>query len=146
MTPAPAIAEPADRNPEAEAARPTERLIAIDAAGLPTETLVALDDAAPGDEEATMTWLPPDKALAPTPAPAPSRPPETWVIEPGEHLWAVAEQHLAEEWGRSPSDAETAPYWRMLVERNRSRLPNPNDPDLVYPGLVIELEPAPPRP
>jgi hypothetical protein len=142
MAPAPAIAEPADPNPEA--ARPTERLIAIDAAGLPSETLVALDDAVPGDEEATMTWLPPGKAVVPTPSP--SRSPETWVIEPGEHLWAVAEQHLAEAWGRSPSDAETAPYWRRLVERNRPRLPNPDDPDLVYPGLEIELEPAPPRP
>ena len=33
--------------------------------------------------------------------------------------------------GAPPTDAEVVPYWRTLVERNRDRLADPDDPDLV---------------
>jgi hypothetical protein len=143
-TAAPAVADPVDATqtePDAEAARPTESLIAIDDPTLPTETLLALDDAPGRDDEATMTWLAPDKSRTPVPTATPRGPPDLWVIEPGEHLWAVAERHLADEWGRSPTDAETTAYWRRLVEHNRARLPNPNDPDFVMPGMALDLPP-----
>ena len=70
--------------------------------------------------------------------------PTTWTVAPGESLWTIAEDLLAEAWQRHPSDAETDPFWRTLVERNRSRLVDPADPDLVHPGQVFEVPPLPP--
>lgn len=65
------------------------------------------------------------------------------VLEPGDHLWSVAERSLAEAWGRAPTDGELVPYWEQLVEVNRAGLPDPANPDLVLPGHVVAL-PAPP--
>ena len=65
--------------------------------------------------------------------------PRTVVLQPGDHLWSVASRVLAAELGREPSEGEVHPYWRALVETNRSRLPHPQDPDLVYAGLEIEI-------
>lgn len=70
----------------------------------------------------------------------------TWTLRPGDHLWRVAEETLAREWERRPSDRETAAYWRVVIERNRAGLPDPANPDLVFPGGVITLPPPPPRP
>lgn len=114
---------------------------------------------------ATMRWLAPDDEPAidqgradapPAPepgavhvAPAPVAAPVagTWALAPGEHLWYVAESHLADSWGRPVTDSEITSYWLALVERNRPALPDPANPDLVYPGFVVELPPvpAPPR-
>ncbi|MGH9247002.1 MAG: hypothetical protein ACRD29_22325 [Acidimicrobiales bacterium] len=124
-----------------DAVRPTERLVTLDAAAAPTETLVVLDEAEGAEGEATMRVVPADKTRAPAAEPGPAL--ETWIIEPGEHLWAVAESHLTEAWGRPPTDAEITPYWRQIVEHNRGRLPDPSNPDLVVPGLTIELPPVP---
>lgn len=63
----------------------------------------------------------------------------TRTIAPGQHLWAVAEQALADAWGRAPSDAEIAPYWTDLVLLNRPGLPDPSNPDLVFPGHTVVL-------
>lgn len=64
----------------------------------------------------------------------------TWTVAPGESLWTIAEELLADAWQRPPSDAETDPFWRALTSRNRHRLV---DPDLIHPGQVLEV-PAPP--
>lgn len=72
-------------------------------------------------------------------APAPT----TWTVAPGESLWTVAEEVLADAWQRPAGDAEVDPFWRELVARNRGRLVDPGDPDLVHPGQVLEV-PAPP--
>jgi hypothetical protein len=72
--------------------------------------------------------------------------PVTWTIAPGDHLWHVAAQTLADAWGRQPADAEVVPYWQALVEHNRGTLAVPDDPDLVYPGQVFELPAVPPAP
>ena len=45
--------------------------------------------------------------------------------------------------GRSPADlspADVAAYWLRVVELNRHRLRSGN-PNLVYPGEVVELPP-----
>jgi nucleoid-associated protein YgaU len=96
----------------------------------------------------TMVLLPHDEPPpAPAPAPAPSPPPvpavATITLAPGDHLWSVAARTLAMAWGRVPAELEVAPYWRLLVELNRARLPNPADPDLVFPGDVLQLPPVP---
>ncbi|MDR0388160.1 MAG: LysM peptidoglycan-binding domain-containing protein, partial [Treponema sp.] len=29
--------------------------------------------------------------------------------------------------------------WRLLYEANKSRLPNPDNPDLIHPGMVLDI-------
>jgi hypothetical protein len=87
---------------------------------------------------------PPTVAPAPPPSP-PSADETTWTIRPGEHFWAVAEAVLTRAWGRPPTDSETVPYWRELVEVNRVRLVVRDNPDLVYAGQEFVLPPVPSR-
>ena len=70
----------------------------------------------------------------------------TWTVQPGDHLWRVAERTLADAWGRPATDAEVAPFWRQVVEANRPVLADPANPDLVFAGqqLVIPEPPAGP--
>ena len=75
--------------------------------------------------------------MAPAPAPA------TWTVTAGESLWTIAEELLGDAWQRQPSDGEVDPFWRDLVERNRGRLVDPTDPDLIHPGQVLEVPPLP---
>lgn len=72
--------------------------------------------------------------------------PATWTVAPGDSLWTIAEELLADSWRRAPSAAETDPYWRVLVERNRARLVDPGDADLLHPGQVLEVPPPPAAP
>jgi hypothetical protein len=69
--------------------------------------------------------------------------PPVWTVGPGESLWSIAEELLADAWHRAPSDAEVDPFWRALVERNRGRLLDPGDPDLIHPGQVFDVPPLP---
>lgn len=67
------------------------------------------------------------------------------TVQPGDNLWCLAEDHLTTVFGRAVPAAEVAPYWLRFIETNRSRLVNPDDPDLVYPGQTFIL-PAIERP
>lgn len=71
--------------------------------------------------------------------PTPAADGGVWTVRSGDHLWHIAEQVMATHLGRTPDDAEVTPYWRRLVDHNRPRLPDPRNPDLVLPGLAIEL-------
>ncbi|MGH8945305.1 MAG: LysM peptidoglycan-binding domain-containing protein [Acidimicrobiia bacterium] len=64
--------------------------------------------------------------------------PSSVVVEPGDHLWKISASRLGGELGRDASDGEVWPYWRAVIEANVSRLRS-GDPDLIYPGEVIEL-------
>src|SRR3954453_20288015 len=46
----------------------------------------------------------------------------------------VPQRALTEAGHRPPTAPETAPYWLHLVAQNHSRLADPANPDLVYPG------------
>lgn len=63
----------------------------------------------------------------------------TWTVQPGDHLWSIAERTLARAWERQPSDDETTAYWQRLIARNRPVLTDPGNPDLILPGQVFEL-------
>ncbi len=67
-------------------------------------------------------------------------------MRPGDHFWTVAERVLADAWGRQPTDIELLPYWRAVVETNRSRLADPANPDLLFPGQTLTVPPPPVRP
>lgn len=60
------------------------------------------------------------------------------VVEPGDHLWALAESRLMSEYERQMTDAEIAPYWQAIIDAN----PQLADPDLIFPGDVVVLPPT----
>ena len=60
------------------------------------------------------------------------------VVQSGDHLWKISATHLADTFGREPVSAEMAPYWVDVIEENRATLRS-GDPDLIYPGEVVEL-------
>lgn len=62
----------------------------------------------------------------------------THTVQPGDHLWSISSTTLRDRMGRMPSDAETAAYWRTVIDHNRATLRS-GDPDLIYPGETIAL-------
>jgi nucleoid-associated protein YgaU len=65
-------------------------------------------------------------------------------VVPGDNLWTIARDHLAEVRGRPAaelSDREIAVYWLKVIKANRARLKS-GDLDLIYPGERIVLPPV----
>lgn len=75
----------------------------------------------------------------PVAAPIAATPAATWTVEPGESFWAIATETMADRLGQEPSDADVVPYWLSLIDTNRDRLVDPDNPDLILPGQVFEL-------
>jgi hypothetical protein len=65
-----------------------------------------------------------------------------WLTEPGDHLWRIAAETLADETGAEPSTPEIDRYWRELVAHNRGRLLDAANPDFIVPGQEFELPPV----
>jgi nucleoid-associated protein YgaU len=63
-------------------------------------------------------------------------------VVPGDNLWTIARDHLAEARGGAdePTLRKVAAYWLRVVEANRDRLVS-GDPDLIYPGERTVLPP-----
>lgn len=83
--------------------------------------------------------LPPEPAESPASADTADAAEDLVTVAPGDHLWAIAERHLAAVRGVDVPEAEVAAYWVRLVEANRGRLVDPDDPDLVLPGQRFVL-------
>jgi hypothetical protein len=111
-------------------APPSERMVALE--GASTARMVGLGPPGAGDDA-------PD---APETADAPEVAAEHEVVA-GEHLWSIATDHLAAHLDRAPTDAEVTEHWQRLIDDNRERLANPDDPDLIFPGQRLVL-PDPP--
>jgi nucleoid-associated protein YgaU len=64
-------------------------------------------------------------------------------VVPGDNLWTIARDPLAEVRGGAdePTLRKVAAYWLRVVEANRDRLVS-GDPDLIYPGERIVLPPV----
>jgi hypothetical protein len=107
------------------------------------------------NDTATLHLLP--DAATSTTVPEPEAPPEpsasdasvtssstttTWVVQQGESFWSIAAEHLTDLSGRPVSDDEVTPYWRELIEHNRSRLANPDDANLLFTGQELDLPAA----
>jgi nucleoid-associated protein YgaU len=60
------------------------------------------------------------------------------TVRPGDNLWTIAEARLVQVEGGPITDADVVSYWVRTVELNRSRLRS-GDPDLIFPGEIIEL-------
>ncbi|MGD2044488.1 MAG: hypothetical protein PVJ28_12645 [Acidimicrobiia bacterium] len=65
----------------------------------------------------------------------------TVIVEKGDHLWKISARHLEVV----DPERRVAPYWRQVIAVNTPSLLS-GDPDLIYPGEVIELPPMPARP
>lgn len=85
---------------------------------------------------------PAQPAVVPDAAPPTGRPVQWWRVEPGQCFWSIADSILTTHLGRPPSDAEIVPYWRRLIDANRSELAHPGNADLVFPGQTFAV-PAP---
>lgn len=57
----------------------------------------------------------------------------------GESFWTIAQDVLAGQLDRAPSDAEVVTYWGALVESNRDRLVDRDNPDLIFPGQLLQI-------
>lgn len=64
--------------------------------------------------------------------------PEVVTVVEGDHLWKISARHL----GPNTPDEHVAPYWRDVVAVNTPNLRS-GDPDLIYPGEVVEMPAIP---
>lgn len=102
-------------------------------------------------EETSLPWAddvhpaPGDDAPAESADEPPSPPPPTthhlgeWVVRPGDHLWRIAEELLLERGNAEPNDAEVRDLWVRLIDTNRDRFVDPENPDLILPGQRLTL-------
>lgn len=63
----------------------------------------------------------------------------THEVRTGDHLWSIAHDHLAAVTKTDPSDDEVAAHWRDVIDANRGRLVDPDNPDLLLPGQEVLL-------
>lgn len=103
----------------------------------PTLTMAVLVDAGPPADVIHPAVEPPTEAspLAPSVGSA-------HVVRSGDNLWSIAAAHLAEVRGTRPTGREVTPYWRAVIDANREVLPDPTNPDLLFPGVVLHLPPV----
>jgi hypothetical protein len=79
-------------------------------------------------------------------APPPVAAPPPAVIDDGNALpaqytvrpWAVSKDCLWNIAGRPWAYGDPA-QWRLLYNANRSKLPDPNNPNLIHPGMVLDI-------
>ena len=64
----------------------------------------------------------------------------THTVDGGDNLWVIADQHLRAA-GFEPTNAVITSYWRRVIEANRPTLRS-GDPNLIYPGEIINLPPV----
>ncbi len=90
-------------------------------------------------------WMVPvaeDESVPPTAPTVTAQRPRTWTVTNGESFWSIADDVLRDASGRAAGHTAIDEYWRLLIDANRDRLIDPDNPDLIHPGQVFEL----PRP
>lgn len=68
--------------------------------------------------------------------------PRVHVVTVGEHFWSIAEATLRAA-AFDPDPSAVTRYWSDLVDANRDRLIDPDNPDLIVPGQRLVLPPLP---
>jgi nucleoid-associated protein YgaU len=64
------------------------------------------------------------------------------TVKAGESFWSIAENEVLVHVDEA-TDHDIAAYWRLLIEANRDRLPDRNNPDLLWVGTQLQLPPLP---
>lgn len=70
---------------------------------------------------------------------------DTWIVEPGDSFWSIAEEVVADRTAddartsTAPSDETVGRYWADLIAANRDQLADPEDPDLLFSGQRLHL-------
>jgi nucleoid-associated protein YgaU len=78
-----------------------------------------------------------DRYVVADPEAEPDPGPRQHRVQPGDHLWSIAEQAFTDHLGRQPAAADLDAYWRTVVDAN----PQLVDPDLLYPGEEVVVPP-----
>jgi nucleoid-associated protein YgaU len=63
----------------------------------------------------------------------------TYVVRRGDHLWSIAADALEDRLGHLPSTREVTSFWRSLIDANRDRLVDADNPDLLFAGQELVL-------
>jgi hypothetical protein len=98
---------------------------------------------APGPQPPSPA-LPSTTTTTPRPEPRRSLPPSNptlprrYGVQPGDNLWVIARADVARRANRDPSDRDIAAYWLRVIAANRATLRS-GDPNLIYPGEIVEL-------
>ncbi|MCU1356191.1 MAG: hypothetical protein JWM89_1609 [Acidimicrobiales bacterium] len=119
----------------------TLRSIEVGGSRRATLQLLPASGGAASNHAATITQLP-DRVAPANPHPLPvsgSTSGGTWRVDPGDHLWSIAETTLTRTWHRAPTEPETDGYWRAVIAEN----PQITEPDLLHPGQIVRLPPPP---
>ena len=133
QAPASRVAIPPSRSPA-----PTASLPGAPAGAPPTTRPPAA--VAPTAVAPTVPPLAPTAPASTAPSAAATPAPGSWTVRPGDDFWSIADSVV----GASPSPGDTAGvtrYWVRLIQANRSRLADPTDPNLLFPGQVLVLPP-----
>ncbi len=80
----------------------------------------------------------PDGATITIPGATTGRPSHEVVVERGDNMWNLAEEHLEQHLGHAPTNAEIAPHWLDVIETNSGTITS-GDPDLIYPGERLQI-------
>ena len=80
-------------------------------------------------------------SLAEREPPAEANTPEALsiTVDVEDSFWSIAEQLVRIQLGRTPADDEVLEPWLALIAANRDRLDDPDNPDILHPGLVLRL-------
>jgi nucleoid-associated protein YgaU len=89
-------------------------------------------------EETTTTSTRLSAAPDPVPEPVAAQSVTTVVVQPGDHLWGIAERELSSRLGRPATDDEIVPFWRSVIDLNRGRLVS-GDEDLIFVDEAVRL-------
>lgn len=118
----------------------------------PERSTAPVRTTAPERVTAPVRATTPVRAVTPVRATAPSRTRAeapataaaeavTWTVRPGEDFWSIAEAVVTKRSSGPVNDGAVASYWSRLIAANRGRLPQPGDPDLLFPGQTLVLPP-----
>ena len=94
----------------------------------------------PRSDDAAGTSAPAATDPVPDPAAGPVAP--VWTVQPGDHLWHIAEVTVRAAHQGAATDREIAAYWQVLIAANRDRLAVPGVADLILPGQQFVLPPV----
>ena len=125
------------------AAHPLPPAVVTDGTAPPTMAVLDVEDPTTESPPPTMSVEGGDQVERPptrAESGGMSNPPVGSVtVLPGDHLWAIATRRVHLATGSSPEPAAVEPYWLALIEANRDRFADPEDPDLLFPGQVLVL-------